>query len=39
MVEVVSSVGVRVGGGGAGNRGDAAVSSGGDVGVAGGGAG
>ena len=39
MVEVVSSVGVGVGGVGAGNRGDAVVSSGGDVGVADGGAG
>ena len=38
MLEVVSGVGMGVRVGGAGNRGDDVVSSGGDVGVAGGGA-
>ena len=38
MVEVFSDVGTSMGGGGAGNRGNAAVSSG-DFGEAGGGAG
>ena len=39
VVELASSLGMSVGGSGACNRGDAEVSSGGDVGVAGGEAG
>ena len=38
MVEVISGVGISVGGGGVGGREDGVVSNGGDVGVAGGGA-
>ena len=38
VIEVISGVGISVGGGNVGSRGDGVVSSGGDFGVAGGGA-